>query len=241
MLQVFKGAVFYDALESLSRKIRTTLPPETLNYVKKMEQTLDVGISPYKEYSRFSKIMGPVQDAAMNRKSIEMVYYSMRRKEETKRQVDPYRVWFFNGTFYLIGYCHTRKAVRIFALDRIKMLRQTGECFEIPEDFNFEEFIQPSFGVYQGPPVTIKVWFHEDVTGFIEEKIWHESQEIHPQPDGSIIFEARAGGTDEIKYWIMSWGSKARVLSPESLREEIRAEVERMFRGYENEGEEGEE
>ena len=148
----------------------------------------------------------------MNRKSIEMVYYSMRRKEEAKRQVDPYRVWFFNGTFYLIGLCHIRKEVRIFALDRIRTLRLTGEDFEIPEDFNFEEFIQSSFGVYQGPPVTIKVWFHPDVAGYIEEKIWHESQEIHPQADGSIIFEVRAGGTEEIKYWVMSWGARARIL-----------------------------
>ena len=237
MLQGFKGAVFYDAIESLSRKIRTTLPPDSLNYVKKMEQTLDVGISPYKDYSRFSKIIGQAQEAAMNRKSIEMVYYSMRRKEEAKRQVDPYRVWFFNGTFYLIGLCHIRKEVRIFALDRIRTLRLTGEDFEIPEVFNFEEFIQSSFGVYQGPPVTIKVWFHPDVAGYIEEKIWHESQEIHPQADGSIIFEVRAGGTEEIKYWVMSWGARARILSPEFLRREIRDEAERMFRGYEDEGE----
>ena len=130
----------------------------------------------------------------------------------------PLRVWFFNGTFYLIGLCHTQKAVRIFALDRIRTLRRTGEDFEIPEDFNFEEFIQPSFGVYQGEPVTMKVWFHPDVAGYIEEKIWHESQEIHRQADGAIIYQVRAGGTDEIKYWIMSWGARARVHSPEFLR-----------------------
>ncbi len=235
MLQIFKGAVFYDALESLSRKIRTTLPPESLNYVKKMEETLDVGVSPYKKYSGFTEIMDHVQDAAMSRKTIDMVYFSMKRKEETKRQVDPYRIWFFNGTFYLIGFCHTRREVRIFALDRIKTFHQTGKEFEIPSDFNFEDFIQSSFGVYHGPPVAIKVWFNADVAGFIEEKIWHESQEIHRQADGSIIFEARAGGTDEIKYWIMSWGPRARVLSPKSLREEIREEARQMLMGYEEE------
>ena len=60
------------------------------------------------------------------------------------RRVDPYRIWFFNGTFYLIGYCHTRNEVRIFALDRIKMLRQTQDSFEIPEDFSLEGFLRPS-------------------------------------------------------------------------------------------------
>jgi hypothetical protein len=31
------------------------------------------------------------------------------------RRVDPYRIWFFNGTFYLIGYCHTRNEIRVEA------------------------------------------------------------------------------------------------------------------------------
>ncbi len=236
MLKVFKDTVFYDSLESLSQKVKATLPPESLKYVKNMEQTLQVGIKPYKEYSKFKEIINRVNDAAVNRKSIEMVYYTMSRKKETKRKVDPYRVWFFNGTFYLIGHCHMRNEVRIFALDRIKMLHQTKDTFEIPEDFSFEEFIRPSFGVFQGEPMRIKVWFSPDVAGYIKEKIWHESQEIHPQADGSIIFEAEVAGTEEIKFWIMSWGSHALVLEPESLREEIRTEVESLFNRYEKEG-----
>jgi predicted DNA-binding transcriptional regulator YafY len=39
-------------------------------------------------------------------------------------------------------------------------------------------------------------------------------------------------GTDEIKFWIMSWGSHALVLEPKSLREEIRAETELMLDRY---------
>jgi predicted DNA-binding transcriptional regulator YafY len=39
-------------------------------------------------------------------------------------------------------------------------------------------------------------------------------------------------GTEEIKFWVMSWGSKALVLEPESLREEIRAEAEAVVGKY---------
>ena len=53
-----------------------------------------------------------------------------------------------------------------------------------------------------------------------------------PQDDGSIIFEAEVAGTDEIRFWIMTWGSKAEVLSPASLRDEIRAEAEMMASRY---------
>jgi predicted DNA-binding transcriptional regulator YafY len=156
----------------------------------------------------------------------------MSRKKETRRKVDPYRIWFFSGTFYLIGFCHKRKEVRVFALDRIKMLHQTKEQFEVPEDFDFEDFVGPSFGVFQGEPVKVKVWFAPDVAGYIEEKIWHESQQIEEEDDGSVIFEAEVAGTDEIKFWIMSWGSHALVLEPDSLREEIRAEAEETAERY---------
>lgn len=233
MLKVFKDTAFYDSLESLFKKVKTTLPPESIKYLNNVEQTLHLGVKPYKEYGKFKEILNRVNDAAINRKSIEIVYYTMSRKKETRRRVDPYRIWFFNGTFYLIGLCHTRNEVRIFALDRIKMLHQTKEVFEVPEDFSLEKFTGPSFGVYQGVPVHIKVCFHADVAGYIKEKIWHESQQIHPQDDDSIIFEADVAGTDEIRFWIMSWGSKAEVLDPDALREEIRAEAEMMARRYE--------
>ena len=39
-------------------------------------------------------------------------------------------------------------------------------------------------------------------------------------------------GTDEIKFWILNWGSKAEVLEPEILREEIRAEAEAILESY---------
>jgi len=233
MLKVFKDTAFYESLESLLQKVKTTLPPESIKYLKNVEQTLHLAIKPYKDYGRFKEILNRVTDAALNHRTIEIVYYTMSRKKETRRKVDPYRVWFFNGTFYLIGLCHMRNEVRIFALDRIKMLHETRETFVMAEDFNVDEFMGSSFGVYQGEPVYIKVWFHPDVAGYIKEKIWHESQQIHQQDDGSIIFEAEVAGTAEIRFWIMTWGSKAEVLEPESLRKDIRTEAEKMARRYE--------
>jgi predicted DNA-binding transcriptional regulator YafY len=143
MLKAFKGTAFHDSLESLSQKIKATLPPESMKYLKNVQQTLQVGIKPYKDYARFKEIINRVNEAALQKKSVEMVHYTMSRKKEGKRKVDPYRIWFFNGTFYLIGYCHLRKEVRVFALDRIKMLHQTKETFEVVEDFDFEEFMRP--------------------------------------------------------------------------------------------------
>ena len=39
-------------------------------------------------------------------------------------------------------------------------------------------------------------------------------------------------GTEEIKFWVMSWGSKPLVLEPYSMTEEPRAEAEAMADKY---------
>jgi predicted DNA-binding transcriptional regulator YafY len=70
----------------------------------------------------------------------------------------------------------------------------------------------------------------------IKERQWHDSQEIQDQPDepdGSIIFSAETAGIHDIRIWVLSWGSKARVLAPENLKEMITSEIEALNRLYE--------
>jgi predicted DNA-binding transcriptional regulator YafY len=88
-------------------------------------------IRPFKGYDRFREIINRVNDAAVKKRRVDMVYYTMSRKKETRRKVDPYPIWFFNGSFYMIGCCRLRNEVRVFALDRIKLLHQTKETFEV--------------------------------------------------------------------------------------------------------------
>ena len=232
MMKVFKDTVFYDNLESLFNKIKTTLPKESLNYLVRVEQIFHLGLKPYKDYSRFKEIINQVHIAAINKKTVEIVYFTMSRKKETRRKVNPYRVWFFNGTFYLIGFCHYRREVRIFALDRIKMLHQIRETFEVPGDFDPNEFLRASFGIFQGEPTPVKIWFSSQVAGYIKEKIWHESQKLETQEDGSLLFEANVAGSEEIKYWILGWGANARVLEPEFLKEEICVQAAATLASY---------
>ena len=232
MLRVFQGTVFHDALDSLFHKVRTTLPPESVRYLERVEQTLHVGLKPYKDYARFREMIQRAEEAAREQRTLEIVYYTMSRRREGRRRVDPYRIWFFNGTFYLIGHCHQRCEVRIFALDRIRMLSVSKERFEVPEDFDLEAFLGPSLGVFQGEPVRVRVRFAPEAAGYIREKVWHESQEITPEEDGSVVFEAEVAGLEEVRFWVLGWGSLAEVLEPEALREAVRAEARALVALY---------
>lgn len=237
VLKILKNTVFHDSLESLFKKIKTTLPAESQKYLKQIEKSLRAGSGPHKKYDKFRDIIETLNETVIKKQVVEIVYYSMSRKKVTRRKVAPYKLWFYDGTFYLIGHCRSKKDIRIFAVDRIKMLSITGEQFEVPADFDVDQFMQTSFGVFQGQPVHVKVHFTSDAAGYVKEKVWHVSQKLSEKKDGSVILEVDVAGTKEIKHWILRWGSQAQVIEPDSLREEIRSEAAEILGVYANSSE----
>jgi predicted DNA-binding transcriptional regulator YafY len=234
MLKVLKGTAIYDSLAALFEKVKATLPPGYVAYLDKLAQSLEVGVKAYKPYQHFQKILTQVNEAAQEQRLIEIDYFSMRRQELTCRRIAPYKIWFYDETFYVIGFCELRQAVRLFVVDRIENLRICEDHFTVPQDFDAGEFMQPSFGVFQGEPVQVRIRFDPNVAGYIQEKIWHPTQTLSPQTDGSLIFTARVAGIEEIKYWILKWGAGAQVLEPVALREAMVLEIQHMAEKYHN-------
>ncbi len=232
MVKVLHDTVFYESLESLFQKIKTTLPPESITFLQNIQQTLHVSLKQYKEYGRHQKIIAMVQEAAIRKITIKIIYYTMSRRKQSARSVDPYKIWFFSGTFYLVGYCHMRRGIRIFALDRIKSVHLTDDTFTVPDDFSMEALMGSSFGVFPGKAGLVRIRFDREIAGYITEKIWHASQKIYRQDDGAIVFEAQFAITDEVKFWILSWGARAEVLEPETLRSELQAEAGGIVEKY---------
>jgi predicted DNA-binding transcriptional regulator YafY len=232
MAGALKGTVFHDALESLFEKIKTLLPGEMLQQLERAQTGLSVGTTPVKPHAAYRGMIDIVTQAVSQRRRLAMTYRTMRNRVETRRRVDPYRLLYFQGAFYLIGYCALRRDIRVFALDRVRRLDLTDESFELPADVILDDFLRPSFGVFLGPPTSVRVRFAPEIAGYIAEKTWHASQELRLQKDGSVIFEAQVAGTEEIKRWILTWGAQAAVLHPDSLRAELRRESEAMAKNY---------
>lgn len=47
--------------------------------------------------------------------------------------------------------------------------------------------------------------------------------------DGSVVLTMRVADTLELRRWVLSFGSEAEVLEPESLRQEIRDEAQAIL------------
>ena len=232
MMEGLPGTLFQEALDSAFRKIRSTLPPESLRFLSRVGESLGFSPGPHKSYGPFRETIGELAEAAMNQRVVEILYHSLSSGSTTRRKVEPYKLWFFDGTFYLIGLCRLKKEARVFAVDRIREIKVLDEVFAAPDRFDAESFMQNSFGVFTGQPVLVRVWFAPEAAGYVREKTWHPSQRLHARKDGSLLFEAEVAGTREIKLWVLRFGAKARVLEPDSLREEIRLEAAEMLMLY---------
>src|SRR5207302_3348605 len=73
-------------------------------------------------------------------KTILFDYYTMERDEVGPRRVDPYHLLFQGGEFYLLGYAHERKEIRVFRLSRIRgkvsYATKAEHDFRRPADFD---------------------------------------------------------------------------------------------------------
>jgi len=231
-LRIFKDTVFYESLDELFGKVRSTLPKESLSYLRRIEQTFHIGFKPFKDYSQFKEIITQINDAVLDLRVIEMRYYSMSSKRETTRKVDPYKVWFFNGTLYLIGWCHVHSEIRMFVLDRIRLLHVTDGRFIPPDDFDLESYLKDSFGVIRTDPERVVIRFDPSLERFLKENIWHPSQQFSKDKDGSLLLTMEVGGLVEVMSWVLGFGRQAEVLEPEHLRKAVAGEAEAVAGRY---------
>ena len=87
-------------------------------------------------------LLRAVGDAVARRKRVHLRYDKFGAI--TERDVDPYGLAFRGGTWRIVGYCHLRKAQRVFLVDRIVDLGVNGQKpaqpdFQIPEGFDAGE------------------------------------------------------------------------------------------------------
>jgi predicted DNA-binding transcriptional regulator YafY len=232
LLKVLKGTPFYESIESLLEKIRKTISPKTLEHLGKLEHSLYAAQRKQKDYGRYKHLLEQLMEATAEGRTAEITYHTMHSDKITVRKIDPYKIWYYENTFFLIGRCHRHNEVRMFVVERIKSLKVLKEGFSVPPDFSIENYVRESFGVMHGDTVTVVVRFDKEVAGYIKEKVWHPSQKIKANRDGSVTVTLTVSGTAEVKHWGMSYGHHAQIIKPDSLRDEVKKELSLALKRY---------
>jgi len=225
------GTVFADSLQSLFEKLWAVLPKPLFRQMVDLRGAFLSGIPAQKEYRTYQEFIQIIRDAIQERKTLRL-QYEPRDQKSAERDVDPYAVHLRNGNLYMIGYCHMRKDIRTFLVDRMHKIKLKEETFEPPVGFSLESYLRHSFGMFTEELVRVKVRFHKSLTRYLLERRWHASQKNKKLKDASLELSFEVAGTKEIKTWIMGFGSLAKVLEPAFLVKEMRDDLRKSLKSY---------
>jgi len=168
-----------------------------------------------------------VASALLQRNSLHISYHGRGNDEISQREISPQRLIHYRDNWYLDAYCHTRNALRSFAVERITVAKALPQrCRDVPEK-QLDAHYASSYGIFAGTPK------HTAVLRFTPERArWVADEHWHPQQQGSILadgsYELRIPYSDsrELIMDILKHSGEVEVLSPEELRHEIRLRLQ---------------
>lgn len=234
LMAQYRGTPFAPAIQSAFEKLQLCLPNYVSVDLNLAGEVVSFDVPRLRGNElRVARYFQGLGDARHRRHRVVIRYWTASRDELTSRKVDPYHLHFYQGAWYLIGYCHLRGEVRTFALDRIRKLTVTGEEFAIPPDFDIGAYFADMWGIEHGTaPQKVKLQFAPEPARWVRERVWHSSQKLEELPDGSLVMEVTVSGLGEVKRWLLQFGAGVQVLQPDTLRREVMREVRGMAKLY---------
>ena len=181
----------------------------------------------------------PIIDAMKENRVLNITYHSYWMDEETSFDVQPYCVKLFRQRWYMVARSthpyYYEQGPRVYALDRIHDLYATGETFNMPKDWDAQEFFNGCFGITADQRIdiqTIKLKVTASQANYIRDLKLHESQEECERNDEYSIFTYQLRPTFDFIQELLWNGADMEVLEPLQLREEIAGIINRMNSMY---------
>ncbi|NDD63303.1 MAG: WYL domain-containing protein [Acidobacteria bacterium] len=207
-----------------------TVDLKTLSEAHTFEAAVTTEIDP--------SVFGLLGSATINRRTIDMSYYTASRGELTERRVDPLHLRNANGDWYLIAWDHSRREPRDFLVSRIRRLAITADQFQWPDGFDLKKYLTDGFGMIRGgSSFRIELEFDAYQSRWIRERSeFHPTEEREELPDGRLRLRMTATALDGVKRFVLQYGGHIRVLHPPELRDLVRAEIDAMGKIYDDSG-----
>jgi len=227
-------------IEQLLGQLDSRLLAESLKPIgKKIESLLTAGKLRKKELHKRFKIIGarhrPVEEnyfrivstAVLQRKQLEILYFSRSRGEIRNRTVSPQRLIWYSSNWYLDAWCHMREDFRSFALDALrgaKILPEAAKEFP-PEQLDAR--LGAGYGIFAGAPdKTAVLRFRVPASRWAEREEWHPKQRVTQLEGGEVRLEVPYSDPRELVQDILRFVPHVVVEAPDSLRQLVLEHLE---------------
>jgi predicted DNA-binding transcriptional regulator YafY len=220
-----QGLQLLDSVISVRDKILDTLPPKQQDIVRDASALFDVLSTGMVNQAHCSKVMTCVQKALLTGHQIEGHYQTPHGKKSKALSLQPRRVFLAGGygCWYLAAYDNADRTTKLYRLARFSSVQVTKKPITVHTEWSLKEMLGNAWSVYRGErDFHLEVLFDAETGDQVEEVRWHSTQEIERLKDGRVLFRATVSGLEEVRYWVLGFGPKAKVLKPRQLADEIR-------------------
>ena len=160
-----------------------------------------------------AEVVSTLRLAILSTRKVKIHY---RYRGSGKRGFDtvhPYGL-LYGSRHYLVAWSENELArdFRNFSLSNIDRVELLGRAFR-KRQFSLREYAERSFGVFQEDSLDVVWRFSPEVAADAKEYVFHPTQSLEEQPDGSLIVRFRACGRLEMCWHLFIWGTSVEEFS----------------------------
>ena len=170
-----------------------------------------------------------IQEAIGANRQITFRYFDWgidgkRRYREKHYQASPYGLCQDNENCYLLA-LSDRHGVTSYRVDRMSDISLTAEsrvpCPELTGK-NLTAHANKLFQMFSGDATTVKMRFHRDLTNVVMDRFGRGTMLI-PDGEDHFVFTVNVAVSPMFLSWVIGFGSKAKILHPQSVIDECKA------------------
>jgi predicted DNA-binding transcriptional regulator YafY len=216
-------AQYRAAAQSASRKIEAVLRDDFREEVDYLRSNIRFIVS---NPSDKPEILQPLRRAILQSRTVQFGYHTRFPTDQENsgqmRKADPYALLQVDGVWQLMAYCHLRKDIRQFRLDRMDDFKVLDHKFTRPAKFKLSA-MRRDVG-----KITVRALFDPSVTRWVRESpsFYQVAEEDH---EDGLLVTFKVHQEEQIFQWMLGWGAHVQVLEPDSLRERLAQESAKML------------
>ena len=225
LLRRFEGMPGFGWVEEMSAHLQTTASANPEPVIGFDENTELKGTS----------FFTPLFNSITSKKAIKITYKSYKSDVPFEAVIHPYYLKEYNQRWFLLGLNNEYKNISNYAIDRIESLEPTSIKYIPNTQIDFSHYFDNVVGVSvnEGDVQTIKILLYKEQAPYTISKPIHKSQEvIEEREDGSAIITIKVIPNYELFQLLLSFGERVKVLSPDSVKEEILAKIKKNLSNY---------
>ena len=213
-------------LRELGTKLRATQHSGSLARIEAdieaLVQAEGLAMRPGPRPSLDRDLLARLREAITTCHIVEVRYLSQSTGRHSRQRIEPYGLLYGNRPF-LVGRTDWNDAMRLWRLANMSDTQVTSESFTRDPGFDLEAYARRSFGTFQEEPVDVVLRFTAEAKRDASAFLFHPSQMMGENDDGTLTVRFTAGGIDEMCWHLVTWGESVTVEQPARLRQRLAA------------------